>query len=428
MLRWQIAMQDYRRNMTIIYKEGKTHTNADGLSRWPLDNVKSNPAYDPEGAAKIPIHFMEIDRKKNFRFSEWAPESGTFDSGNTDSEGTETHILGISSSELHNEFFIAVLKSPDLESQLEAPCLRFYKDYKFFLVYGLLYPREEHTSALTVVDRDHISLILQECHDCPYMGHMSEDANKERVASTGWWPKWEQELSEYINTCERSQKANRKHGKKYGLLQHIEEPKHPWETSNMDWVTGLVSGGQENYNACLSIVDWFSKSMRFLPGHKEDTAMDTSLLFWTDIISTCGVPKIIISDRDPKFTSEFFTNLYDILGTKLAFSTAYYPQTDGLAERMIQTLEDILRRFCAYGMEYKDHEGYTHDWVTLLPAVQLAYNTSQHCTTGKTPALVEKGWNPLLHVDHLKKNLLTIHPKAKDFHDMWKRAFDTASR
>ncbi|MBW0544385.1 hypothetical protein O181_084100 [Austropuccinia psidii MF-1] len=209
---------------------------------------------------------------------------------------------------------------------------------------GRLYHREIHTSALTVVDRDHISLILQECHDCPYMGHMSEDRTKERVTSTAWWPKWEQELSEYINTCERCQKANRKDGKKYGLLQHIEEPKHPWETINMDWVTGLVPGGKENYNACLIIVD---------------------------------------SDRDPKFTSELWTNLYDMLGTKLAFSTAYHPQTDGLAERMIQIMEDILRRFCAYGMEYQDHEGYTHYWVTLLPEFQLAYNTSHHSTTGK---------------------------------------------
>ncbi|MBW0491067.1 hypothetical protein O181_030782 [Austropuccinia psidii MF-1] len=72
-----------------------------------------------------------------------------------------------------------------------------------------------------------------------------------------------------------------------------------------------------------------------------------------------------------------------MLGTKLALSTAYCPQADGLAERMIQTMEDILTRFCAYGMEYKDHERYTHDWVTLLPAVQQAYKTSQNSTTGK---------------------------------------------
>ncbi|MBW0573213.1 hypothetical protein O181_112928 [Austropuccinia psidii MF-1] len=212
MLRWQIAIQKYSGNMTIIYKEGKSHTNADGVSRRPLDNVKSNPAYDPEAAAKIPIHLMEVDRKKNFRFSEWARESGTLDSGNTDSEGTETPTLGLSSSEQHNEFFSAVWKSyakhkqcgillqllqqkyrsPELESQLEEPWLRAYKDNKFFLIDGLLYHRKKHTSALTVVDRDHISLILQECHDCPYMGCTSEDRTKERVASKAWWPKWEQ--------------------------------------------------------------------------------------------------------------------------------------------------------------------------------------------------------------------------------------------
>ncbi|MBW0491218.1 hypothetical protein O181_030933 [Austropuccinia psidii MF-1] len=191
------------------------------------------------------------------------------------------------------------------------------------------------------------------------------------------------------------------HGKKYGLLQNIEEPKHPWKTINMDWVTVLFLGGKENFNACLIIVDRFSKSMRGLPCHKEETAMDTALLFWKNIICTCGVPKIIISDRDPKVTSAFWSNLYDMLVTKLAFSKAYHPQTDGLADRMIQIMEDILIIFCAYGMEYKDHEGYTHDWVTLLPEVQLAYNTIQQSTTGKTPALVEKGWNPPLPVDHL---------------------------
>ncbi|MBW0467973.1 hypothetical protein O181_007688 [Austropuccinia psidii MF-1] len=201
---------------------------------------------------------------------------------------------------------------------------------------------------------------------------MSEDRTKERVASTDWWPEWEQGLSEDINTCERLQKANRKHWKTYGLFQYIEEPKHPWETIKMDWVTVLVPGEGENFNSCLIIVARFSKSVRCLPCHKEDTAVDTALFFWNNIISTCEVLKFFISDRDPKFTSEFWTNLFGILGTKPSFSTTYHPKTDALAGRMIQTMEDIIRRFCAYGMEYKDHEGYTHDWVTLLPAVQLA--------------------------------------------------------
>ncbi|MBW0476319.1 hypothetical protein O181_016034 [Austropuccinia psidii MF-1] len=108
-LRWQIAIQDYRGNMTIIYKKGKGNTNSDGFSRWPLDKVKRNPPYYPEVAAKIPIHFMEIDRRKNFKFSEWAPGNGTPVSGETGLEGTETPILGIRFSELHNELLSSVM-------------------------------------------------------------------------------------------------------------------------------------------------------------------------------------------------------------------------------------------------------------------------------------------------------------------------------
>ncbi|MBW0464378.1 hypothetical protein O181_004093 [Austropuccinia psidii MF-1] len=231
---------------------------------------------------------MEIDRRKNFRLSEWAPESGTPDSGEIDSGGKETPISAISPSQLHNEFFSTVMntyskhkhcgillqllqqkyRSPELEFQLEEHWFGDNKYKRFLFIDGLLYHREKHTSSLTVVDRDHISLILQECHDCPYMGHMSEDRTKERVASTAWWPKWEQELSQYINTCEIFQKANRKDGENYGILQHIEEPKHPWETINMDWVTGIVPGGKENFNAFLIIVDRFSKILRCLPCHK----------------------------------------------------------------------------------------------------------------------------------------------------------------
>ncbi|MBW0543796.1 hypothetical protein O181_083511 [Austropuccinia psidii MF-1] len=243
---------------------------------------------DPEVSAKIPMLLMKIDRKENFRFSEWAPEHGP--SGSEDTELEHSILLQLPQQKY---------KSPELESQLEEPWLRDYKDNKFILIDGLFYHREKHASARTVIDRYHISLILKERHYYPYMGHRSGDRNKERVASIAWWPQWEQDLSEYINACERFQKANRKHGKKYRLLQHIEEPKHPRETINMDCVTGLVPEGKQNFNSFLVIVNRYSKIVRCLPCHKEDMEMDKALLFWNNIISTCGVPKIIISDRDP---------------------------------------------------------------------------------------------------------------------------------
>ncbi|MBW0588730.1 hypothetical protein O181_128445 [Austropuccinia psidii MF-1] len=121
----------------------------------------------------------------------------------------------------------------------------------------------------------------------------------------------------------------------------------------------------------------------FLPYHKDDAAMDTAIMIWNKVISHTGLFQNIISDRDPKFTSELWTNLHNLFGTKLSFSTAYHPQTDGLAEKMIQTLEDMIRRFCAYGLEFKDSDGFTHYWCTLIPALELAYEASIHSSTGK---------------------------------------------
>ncbi|MBW0521699.1 hypothetical protein O181_061414 [Austropuccinia psidii MF-1] len=84
----------------------------------------------------------------------------------------------------------------------------------------------------------------------------------------------------------------------------------------MDLVTGLVPGGKENFNDFLIISDRLSKSVRCLPCQNEDTAINTAFLFWNNIIYTCGVPKIIISDRDPNSTPEFRINFYDILGQR----------------------------------------------------------------------------------------------------------------
>ncbi|MBW0514539.1 hypothetical protein O181_054254 [Austropuccinia psidii MF-1] len=116
----------------------------------------------------------------------------------------------------------------------------------------------------------------------------------------------------------------------------------------------------------------YSKTPIFLLFHKEDTAMDTAIWLFKRVISHTGLFKNIISDRDPKFKSALWTKLHNILSTNLSFSTAYQPLADGLAERMIQTLEDMIRRFCAYFLEFKDSDGFTRDCFTLIPALELA--------------------------------------------------------
>ncbi|MBW0505057.1 hypothetical protein O181_044772 [Austropuccinia psidii MF-1] len=195
----------------------------------------------------------------------------------------------------------------------------------------------------------------------------------------------------------------------------IQEPSTAWEVIHIDWVAALQPGGEESYNACLIILDRYRKTPIFLPYHKDDTAVDTSLLIWNRLISHTCLFKNIISDRNPKFTLALWTNLHKPLGTKVSFSNVYHPQTDGWAERIIQTLEDMIRRFCAYELEFKNSDGFTHDWCTLILALKLAYKTSIHASTGKTPAMLEKGWNPKLPADTLKKDLFHIHPTATIF-------------
>ncbi|MBW0577282.1 hypothetical protein O181_116997 [Austropuccinia psidii MF-1] len=195
----------------------------------------------------------------------------------------------------------------------------------------------------------------------------------------------------------------------------IQEPRRAWETFHMDWVLGLAPGGDRSYNACFVIVDRFSKTPSFLTCYKDDTAMDTTLLIWTRVVSCTGIFTNIIGDGDPKFTSALWKNLHQLFGTNLSPSKAYHPQIDGLADKITQILEDMIRIFFAYGPGFRDCDVFAHNWCTVLPSLQLAYKTSIHASTNQNPAVLEKGFNPRLPQDSLGKDLVNIHPTASTF-------------
>ncbi|MBW0515698.1 hypothetical protein O181_055413 [Austropuccinia psidii MF-1] len=139
----------------------------------------------------------------------------------------------------------------------------------------------------------------------------------------------------------------------------------------MDWGTALPSRGDRIFNACIVLVDKYSKRPISLPCVKAETSMDTAIMIWNRVIRKTGVFQNITSDRHPKFTLALWTNFHNVFGKKLSFSAAYHPQTDVLQERMIQTLEDMIRTFCFHVLEFKDSDGFTHDWCTLIPALEL---------------------------------------------------------
>ncbi|MBW0530063.1 hypothetical protein O181_069778 [Austropuccinia psidii MF-1] len=81
----------------------------------------------------------------------------------------------------------------------------------------------------------------------------------------------------------------------------------------------------------------------------------------------------------------------------------------------MQAVEDMIRQFCAYGLEFKDSDGFTHDWCTLIPTLELEYKRSVHSSTGQTPAMVEKVCDTRLAADTLRKYLIDMHPTASSF-------------
>ena len=112
----------------------------------------------------------------------------------------------------------------------------------------------------------------------------------------------------------------------------------------MDFITGLPMTWRQ-HDSIMVLVDKLTKETHFIlvkSTHKTD---DIAKIIMKEIFKLHGFPKAIVSDRDAKFTSNFWKGLFVDLGTKLNFSTAYHPHTDGQTERVNQVLEDMLRMY-----------------------------------------------------------------------------------
>lgn len=102
---------------------------------------------------------------------------------------------------------------------------------------------------------------------------------------------------------------------------------------------------KQGYDGIFSVVDRFSRFVRFIPCKSTCTARDVAVLFFNEWVCKYGMPEKIISDRDTRFTSLFWKSFMSMLQCKIAMSTAYHPQTDGLTERFHRSIEQVLRSY-----------------------------------------------------------------------------------
>nr|GEZ64908.1 putative reverse transcriptase domain-containing protein [Tanacetum cinerariifolium] len=174
------------------------------------------------------------------------------------------------------------------------------------------------------------ALIMHESHKLKYSVHPGSDKMYQDLKQLYWWPNMKADIATYIS----------------------------------------------GYDTIWVIVDRLTKSAHFLPMREDDSMDKLTKLYQKEVVTRYGIPISIISNRDPRFTSNFWRAFQKVLGTRLDISTAYHPKTDGQSERTIQTLEDMLH---AYVIDFGK------GWERHLPLVEFSYNNSYHASIKAAP-------------------------------------------
>ena len=243
----------------------------------------------------------------------------------------------------------------------------------------------DSTPARLCIPRGPVRLkLLQENHDCITARHPGRDRTFWNLSKHFYWPGLGKSVKEFVRTCDTCQR-HKSARTRVGLLQPLPVPERPWETISMDFIMGLPRTAR-HHDAVFTFVDKMTKYVHVIPTTSTIDAEGAARLYVNNVFTLHGLSKSIVSDRDPRFTSAFFKEVFATLGVKLRMSTANHPQTDGQTERMNRVVEDTLRAFVNHRQT---------NWDELLPLCQFAINNSFQTSTGESPFFLNSGQHPI---------------------------------
>ena len=242
------------------------------------------------------------------------------------------------------------------------------------------------------VPKDTENALRNECiewvHAHPFTGHVGMHRTSEILRRDFWWPGMEQDITQYVGNCEACGRNKPTNQKKAGLLAPLPIPGRPWESIGMDFITHLPRT-KAGYTALYVVVDRLTKLVHMAPTTDTATAADVAQLFLDIVFRNHGLPRSIVSDRDVKFTSSFWTAFCEQVGIKLKMSSAYHPETDGQTERINRIIVDMMRHYISPTQD---------DWDEHLTAIEFAINNAYQQSIGTTPFRITYGQNPLTPV------------------------------
>ena len=227
--------------------------------------------------------------------------------------------------------------------------------------------------------------LLVEAHDAPLSGHLGIKKTYSQLSRFWYWPTMRAEVKEYVNSCLSCATTKSTHQVPMGLLQPLPIPERRWDQVTLDFIMPLPVAEKTKNNGILVMVDKLSKMVHLASCHESITASEVAELFVREVVRYHGVPKSIVSDRDPRFVSHFWEAVWRLLGTNLKRSTAYHPQTDGQTEKTNQTIETMLRAYVNNNLS---------DWDEKLLTIEIAINNAVQESTGYSPYFLNSGQVP----------------------------------
>ena len=282
-----------------------------------------------------------------------------------------------------DQFFGPIVNKLSLAS---AGASKGWPGVRYELIEGLLYLRAKPgaTRRLCLPAKGSFRLeMLREAHDSAMAAHRGETATIERMQRDFFFKGMAKFTRQFVSSCGACQRSKAEHSRKRGLLVPLAVTSVPYSELAMDFVGGFpaVAG----LDQVLVVVDRCTRAGSFIPCKSNASAVEVARLFFENIVRRFGMPRVVVSDRDTKFTGKFWTELFRLAGSRLDMSTADHPQSDGLTERLNRTLVEMLRALVGHDQG---------DWVEKLAAVEFAYNSTAHSATGSPPFKLLYGFMP----------------------------------
>ena len=182
--------------------------------------------------------------------------------------------------------------------------------------------------------------ILKENHDPADIGHLGQHRMMELLKRTYWWPELKENIKKYVQGCFKYQQNKVQHQRKAGELHPLEIPQGPWQEISIDIIGPLSKSN--GMDAIVVIVNQFTKMIRLKATMTNVSSEGIAKIHRDDIWKLHGIPRKILSNREPQFASKFMEEFTKVLGTKRQLSIAYHPQTDDQTERINQEIGTFL--------------------------------------------------------------------------------------